>query len=102
MDLRLVKSFYDHPPKLLMNFVTITEKRQNVEWRIFTKENLNNSMLYQVLTLIKPRRMGWSAFAICKLRVIFIYFYLENSNFLDYLGSLVVDKRIILKWIVRK
>jgi len=68
-----------------------------VEWRIFTKENLNNSMLYQILTLINPRRMGWSKCTMCKLSLIFIHFYLEISNWRDYLGGLAVDRRIILK-----
>jgi hypothetical protein len=73
-----------------------------VEWRIFTKENLNTSLPYQVLTLIKPRRMGWSTCTMCKISVIFIHFYLENSNWRDYLVGLVVDRRIISKWIFRK
>jgi len=54
-------------------------------------------MLYQILTLINPRRMGWSKCTMCKLSLIFIHFYLEISNWRDYLGGLAVDRRIILK-----
>jgi len=45
-----------------------------VERRIFTKENLNNSVLYQVLTLIKSGRMGWSTCSMCNKTAIFIHF----------------------------